>query len=323
MTHYGPPQVLTIVETPIPTLQAGQILVKVKAIGVNYADLLRRQNTYFMPTPLPYVLGTEAVGVIEATAPDISQPFTQGTRVLVILPAGGGYAEYVTTSSTYCVPLPDSIDDYSATAIFVQGTTAQLMMARLTGQLAGKTVLINAAAGGVGSLLVQLAKLNGARVIAASSSADKLRIAHSLGADVTIDYTLDQWGKQVRQATDDQGVDYAFEMVGGEVYNQSVKALAQGGNLILYGCASGVQGSVHPEYFVDQNISQTGFNLAYYLTKQTAHWQQALSDVMNLMGQGQLHVETPRTFGLAQAWEAHQAIEARQTMGKVVLTTAP
>lgn len=317
--QFGAPNELKLVETPIPQPQAGEVLLQITAIGVNYSDTLRRRNQYFQPTPLPYVLGAEAVGNIVAAGAGVEAPFTPGTLVLAILPQGGAYAEYVVAPAMYCVPLPPDMDAPTATAIFVQGCTAQLMISQLAQDLQGKTVLINAAAGGVGSLLVQLAKRQGAKVIAASSTDAKLQLAKANGADLTINYSQPHWHEQLKAANNGQGVAVAFEMVGGEVYNQTVKALAPGGHLILYGCASGVQGNVHPEYFVDENLRQSGFNLAFYITQHPQLWQAALGKVIELIASGQLKIETPHTFALKDAAEAHRQIEARQTTGKVVL----
>jgi NADPH:quinone reductase len=321
LTQYGTPDVLKFVETDIPQPKAGEVVIKVDAIGVNYSDTLRRRDKYFQLTPLPYVLGSEAVGQIVSVGEGVTKAYVIGATVLAILPFGGGYAEYVSAIAQYCVPLPPNIDAKTATAIFVQGSTAQLMISKVAKELKDKTVLVNAAAGGVGSLLVQLAKLNGAKVIAASSSDEKLKVAKANGADATVNYSTANWSEKVKQANDGNGVDIAFEMVGGDIYNETVKALAQGGHLIVYGCASGVQGNIHPEYFVDENISQSGFNLAFYITTKMQVWQEALGTVIGLIAQGQLKISTPKTFTLNDVSEAHKQIEARQTTGKVVLTT--
>lgn len=321
LNHYGSPDELTLVETNIPQPKAGEVVIKVEAIGVNYSDTLRRRNLYFQPTPLPYVLGSEAVGQIVAVGEGVTAPYLIGATVLAILPFGGGYAEYVSAIAQYCVPLPPNIDAKTATAIFVQGSTAQLMISQVAKDLKDKTVLINAAAGGVGSLLVQLAKMNGAKVIAACSSDEKLKVAKANGADALVNYSIPNWSEKVKEANNGKGVDIAFEMVGGTIYNETVKSLAQGGHLIIYGCASGVQGHIHPEHFVDENITQSGFNLAFYITTMPQVWQEALGTVIGLIAQGKLKIETPKTFALKDAAEAHRQIEARQTTGKVVLTT--
>lgn len=321
LDQYGSPDELKLVETEIPRPKAGEVVVKVEAIGVNYSDILRRRNLYFQPTPLPYVLGSEAVGKIAAVGKGVGKPYEIGTRVLAILPSGGGYSEYVAAVAQYCVPLPSVIDPYSATAIFVQGSTAQLMISQIAREVKGKTVLVNAAAGGVGSLLVQLAKLNGATVIAASSSADKLKIAKAWGADATVNYSLPGWSEQVKAANNGHGVDIVFEMVGGEVYNESLKSLALGGQIVIYGVASGKQGNIHPEYFVDKSIGQLGFNLAFFINEKMAVWQEAMNTIISLIADSTLKISTSQQFALEHASEAHRQIEARQTTGKVILTT--
>lgn len=320
LSQYGPPDVLQWVETQLPRPQAGEVIIQTQAIGVNYSDTLRRRNQYFQPTPLPYVLGSEAVGEIVHVGEGVEPPYVKGTRVLAILPAGGGYSQYVTAIAQYCVPLPPNISSPEATGIFVQGSTAQLMISQVAKELKGKSVLITAAAGGVGSLLVQLAKLNGATVFAASSSTDKLQTAKAYGADVLINYSQKGWGKKIREANNGRGVDIAFETVGGDIYNEAVRTLTPGGHLIIYGCASGVQGNIHPEYFVDENLTQSGFNLAHFITTQMPAWQHALGTVIGLVAQGQLKIATNQTFALQDAANAHRQLEARQTTGKIVLT---
>jgi len=320
LTQYGSPEVLQWVDAKVPAPKAGEVVIKTEAIGVNYSDTLRRRNKYFQPTPLPYVLGSEAVGEIVDVGEGVNNPYTTGTRVLAILPAGGGYSEYVTAIAQYCVPLPPNISSGEATGIFVQGSTAQLMLSQVAKDVKGKSVLITAAAGGVGSLLVQLAKLNGAKVFAASSSNEKLETAKANGADVLINYAQAGWSEQLRKANNGNGVGLAFETVGGEVYNETVKSLAAGGHLIIYGCASGVQGNIHPEYFVDENLTQSGFNLAHFITTKMPLWQEALGAVIGMVAQGQLKISTAKTFALKDAAEAHRQLEARQTTGKIVLT---
>ncbi len=322
ISQYGSPEVMKLVEVAIPQAKEGEVIVKTEAIGVNYSDTLRRRNAYFQPTPLPYILGAEAVGEIVAVGAGVTEPFVPGVRVLAILPFGGGYAEYISAAAPYCVPLPPSIDSRTATAIFVQGSTAQLMISQVAKSLHGKSVLINASAGGVGSILVQLAKMQGAKVFAASSSDHKLELAKANGADHVANYSQPNWSEEVKKLNGGTGVDVAFEMVGGDVYNETMRSIARGGHLIVYGCASGVQGHIHPEYFVDESLTLSGFNLAYFITHQFPLWQEAMEAVIGMLAQGQLSISTPNTFALKDVTEAHRLLEARQTTGKVVLITA-
>ena len=282
ISEYGAPDVLKLVEVSIPQPKTGELLIKVEAAGVNYADVLRRKNNYFMPTPLPYVLGTEAVGKISAVGKGIdSAAFQIGNTVLAILPSGGGYSEYVSAADEFCVPLPPQIDAGEATAIFVQGSTAYLILHQVAGEIAGKSILVHAAAGGVGSILVQLAKLGGAaKVIAASSSDEKLAAARSFGADAIVNYSNAGWTKKVIEANGGKKVDLILEMVGGEIYTQSFECLEKGGSIIVYGAASGEKGFVHSEHFVDESQTLLSFNLAYFIQNKMNLWQEALGAII-------------------------------------------
>ncbi|MEO1653133.1 MAG: zinc-binding dehydrogenase [Bacteroidota bacterium] len=320
MEAYGAPEVLIPQEGEIKAPEAGELVIQVEAIGVNYSDILRRRNTYFMPTPLPYILGSEAVGIIQEKGSGLEEsPFKVGQRVLAILPSGGGYASVVKSAAAYCVPLPESIDPKVATAIFVQGSTAYLMINDLLRDLKGKSVLVMAAAGGVGSLLVQLAKSAGAKVIAAASQEDKLAYAKKLGADAGVNYQKDDWVEKVMDANAGEKVDVILEMVGGEIFEKSLGALKSGGKMVIYGAASGKKGMLHSEHLVDENIQMAGFNLAHYIQHKTALWQEALGRVIELLLKGDLKVYTPQVFALSEAARAHQAIENRESKGKIVL----
>lgn len=320
LVDYGDAHHLHFTEAPVPTPGTGEVLIRVEAAGVNFSDVLRRRNTYFMPTPLPYVLGAEAVGTIEALGEGPLPPgIGTGVRVLAILPYGGAYGGYVTAPAHFCVPLPPHLDAAAATALFVQGTTAWLLLHKTASSLAGKSVLIHAAAGGVGSLLVQLARLGGAsRIIGTASSAEKRALIARLGADAAIDYTQPDWPEQVKAANDGQPVDLIFEMVGGEVFNQSFACLAIGGEMVVYGAASGVQGAIQSERLVDTAHQVRSFNLAHFIAQRMPEWQEALGTLIGLMAEGKLQVHS-LTFPLAEAARAHDLLERRLTAGKVVL----
>lgn len=164
-----------------------------------------------------------------------------------------------------------------------------------------------------------MAKLNGATVIGAGSSDAKLETSKRLGADFTVNYSKPDWSNKIKELTNGKGVDIVFEMVGGEVYDQSLKCLKQGGHIIVFGCASGIQGTIHPEFFVDENITQSSFNLAYFINHKMGLWQEALETVIGLLMQGKLKVNVT-SYAFAKAQQAHSDIENRKTTGKVVLT---
>jgi NADPH:quinone reductase len=319
---FGDASVLQVVAADMPVPGPGELLIRIEAIGINYSDILRRRNTYFMPTPLPYVLGAEAVGQVVGHGAGVADapPFQSGARVLAILPHGGGYAEYVTCPAQFCVPLPGHLDPKAATAIFVQGSTAHLILHDLLGGVAGKTLLVHAAAGGVGSLLVQLARLAGAqRVIGTASSPEKCAAAIAFGADAAVDYSQEGWPDAVKAANGGAGVDIVLEMVGGAVYARSFDCLRDGGTMVVYGQASGEKGYVHSEHFVDAGLRLLGFNLAHVIGTRMPAWQQALGAVIGLLAEGRIQVGLAHSFPLAEAAAAHSAIEARRTIGKVVL----
>lgn len=321
-TTYGNASVLQWSKTETPKPAPGEVLIKVGVAGVNYSDILRRKNTYFMPTPLPYVPGSEAIGEIVEMGEEVPQNGLQsGSRVLAILPWGGGYSEYAIAKADYCIPLPPQLDDRKAAALFVQGTTACLLVHKVVGKLVGKTVLIHAASGGVGSLLIQLAKLEGAKVIAASSSAEKLEFAQSLGADIGVDYSRSGWTNDLLEKNGGKKVDYIFEMVGGRIYEACIDVLTPGGSLVVFGAASGERGNIHSERFVDENLHLLSFNLAHFMQNRFEEWQEALGEMIRLLTEKIIQVHTPQAFPLHQAAQAHTAIESRETKGKVILYT--
>lgn len=320
MHAYGAAEILQVVEMPIPRAGGGELLIQVEAVGVNFSDVLRRQNRYFMPTPLPYVLGVEAVGTVAGIGNGVDATATPiGTRVLAILPESGGYAEYVTAPAHFCIPMPPHVDPAQATALFVQGTTAYLILHAVAGDVQGKRVLVHAAAGGVGSLLVQLAKQAGAHVTATASTDEKLALSTALGADCAVNYSEADWPAQVIAATDGEKVDLILEMVGGDVFVQSFQCLKAGGAMIVYGAASGQKGMIHSEHFVDESQSLYSFNLAHFIQHRPEAFQAALGALIGMLAQGALAVQINHRFALDDVVNAHRQLENRQTTGKVVL----
>jgi NADPH2:quinone reductase len=289
---------------------------------VNLSDTLMRQNRYAVTPALPSVLGTEVAGVVDEVGEGVTQ-IGRGIRVAVPLFAAntafGGYAEYVVVDAGLAVPLPDALSFEVATALMVQGLTA-LHLVRQTPPR-GKAVLVNAAAGGVGSLLLQLARLAGATtVIAGASSAEKLAYARSLGADAGVDYTQPDWVEQVRGATNGAGADVVYESVGGAVTTGSLEALAPLGRLVIYGALNiqSFQLGV-PELLglIFRNQSITGFAVAPLLTP--ALLRDGLTELFDLTVRGRLRVTVGGIFPLERAADAHRALESRRTTGKLVL----
>ena len=322
MSRFGGPEVFEIVESPTPRPGPGQVLLRVRAAGVNFADTLMRQNRYALTPELPAVLGHEVAGVVEAIGEGVPG-LGAGARVVAPLFAGGrfvgGYAEHALIDAAFVAPIPSALPFEVATALMVQGLTALHLVERVSPE--GKTVLVSAAGGGVGSMLVQLAKRAGAKtVIAAASSDDKLEFALSLGADTDVDYTRADWVERAREASGGTGPDIIYESAGGDVTKASLDALAPQGEIVIYG-ALNIQ-SFHlgvPELLglIFKNQSVTGYALAPLLTPESL--RAGLAKLFDLAASGRLSVRIGGTFPLERAADAHRALEGRRTTGKLLL----
>ncbi len=309
--EFGGAENLRTDEIEKPTPKADEVLIKTAAAGINYADIMLRQNKYLFTPDLPFTLGFEVAGTIEEVGTSVEN-LKVGQRVLATI-RGGGYAEYAVADWRTVVPIPDDLDFSKATALLVQGLTALGLLKDLK---SGQTILIHAAAGGVGTLLVQLAKSKGAKVIGTASSAEKLEKAASLGADVGINYTESDWTDEVLTATNGKGADLIIEMVGGEIGKQNLKCLATGGAMIVYGAASGEDFQISALGLLGRMQTVKGYNLNLETRENMAAFTKEL---MTHVAENRLEVIV-NEFPLEQAKEAHQALEGRKTMGKVVLT---
>jgi NADPH:quinone reductase len=313
---FGGADALVVEEVEKPQPKEGEVLIKVAAVGVNYGEILQRQGTYPIPVELPTILGSEVAGTVAALGAGVAEP-PVGTRVLA-LTTNGAYAEYATANIERVVPLPPTLDFAPATALFAQGLTAFLMLTETANLQPGQTVLVNSAAGGVGSLLVQLAKLRGASmVIGTAGSTSKLDFIRELGADVAINYTDLDWAQQVRAATGGTGVNLAFDAVGGEIGAQTLSAIAPFGQLVVYGAASGSPTPYTAVQLSFTNLTLRGFAIYGYSPQKL---EQGLGELLNYTLSGKLALKVGASFPLAEVKAAHQALEGRATVGKVVLT---
>jgi NADPH2:quinone reductase len=320
--RFGGPEVLELVEAPTPKPGRGQVLVRMRAAGINFAETLMRQNKYAVTPDLPAIPGTEVAGTVEALGDGVTT-IKVGARVAVPLFATGtvlgGYADHVVADAGLIVPLPDALAFETAMALMIQGLSALYLVKQISPK--GKSVLINAAAGGVGSLLVQLAKRAGAKtVIAAASSTRKLDFVRSLGADAGVDYTKADWVTHVRAASGNVGPDIIYESAGGDVTKGCLEALAPLGELVIYG-ALNIQGFQFgiPELLgvIFKNQSLTGFALPTLLTPEGL--KAGLAELFDLVVRGELKVTIGATYPLERAADAHRALEGRGTTGKLVL----
>jgi NADPH2:quinone reductase len=319
LNRFGGPDVLDVIEMPKPLPQAGEVLIRVHAAGVNFFEVLMRGDRYAVTPQLPVVLGVEATGTVEALGQGVDTPLL-GTRVAAPLFVSkrpfGGYADYVTIDAKLVVPLPDTLSFEDATALMVQGLTAFHLLRQ--SPPAGKSVLVSAAAGGVGSLLVQLAKRQGASaVIAAAGSRAKLDLALSLGADAAVDYSMTDWPMHVREAAGGAGVDIIYDIVGGSMTAASLEALAPCGELVFAALGRYAIGAAELESMITRNQSLRGFALLPLFTPDGLRAN--LSKLFHLAANGALVVTTGGRFPLDQVSEAHRLLEDRRSTGKVVL----
>ncbi len=311
MSEYGGPEVLELVDLPVPEPGDGEVLVRVTRAGLNFADTHRRTNTYLAKDVLPLVPGTEVAGVREDT----------GERV-VALCGDGGYAEYATAPASLTFAIPDGVEDATALALLLQGLTAWHLY-RTCGRVGeGESVVVHSAAGGVGSLAVQLGHAMGAgRIIATGSTEDKRALALALGADVAIDGTPDGLTERLVEANLGARVDVVFEMSGGEVFERSLAALAPFGRLVTYGIASGESNTVRSGDLMRTSRSVVGFWLVHSLGR-PAMVDEALADLFARVARGELRAVTGPAYPLAEAAQAQRDLAERRTTGKITLDPA-
>ena len=308
MQEFGGPEVLQLVEIPVPEPAEGEVLIKVGRAGLNYADTHQRTNSYLAKATLPLVPGSEVAGVREDT----------GERV-VALCGNGGYAEYATAPGALTFPIPEGVDDATALALLLQGLTAWHLYKTCARVQPGESVVIIAAAGGVGSLAVQLGKPLGAgRVIAVASSQSKRDLTLELGADVAVDAAAEGLAERLVEANLGEKVDAVFEMAGGRVFDECMEALAPFGRCVAYGIASEEQNTVRTGALMRRSQAVVGFWLMDCIGR-PAMIDEALADLFARVAQGELRVVVGGTYALADAAQAQVDLRERRTTGKVLL----
>jgi NADPH2:quinone reductase len=308
--EFGGPDVLVHEEIPRPTAGPGEVLVRVRSIGVNFADTHTRENAYVQKAHLPLVPGQEVVGVREDT----------GGRVVALTQGGGAYAEWAVVPEARCVPLPEDLPDDQALGLLVQGLTAWHLH-RTCGRLeGGETVVVHSAAGGTGSLAVQLAKPLGAgRVIATASSAEKRQVALDLGADAAVDPDPEGLTERLQEANGGRGVDVVIDMSGGPVFEASLRALAPFGRIVVCGIAGKEQNEIRTGHLLRHSRSVIGFWLFHTLEDPERRFRAPLLDLFARATRGEVRVNVGGRWPLAEAGEAHRALVERRTTGKLVL----
>ncbi|NMO17860.1 NADPH:quinone oxidoreductase family protein [Pyxidicoccus fallax] len=319
LLRFGGPEELRLEDVTPPVPGAGDVLIQVHAAGLNYSELPLRAGRLPGAPPPPFVPGFEAAGVVREVGQEVTH-LKPGARVVAMLPGQGTFAELAVAPAALVTPIPDALPFEKAVALLSQAPAA-LAGLRVAGQLKkGEAVFIPAAAGGVGSFMVQLAKALGAgRVIAGASTEEKRALARRLGADVVLDYTRPDWPERVREATDGRGADVVFERDGGDALGQSLRALAPQGRLVVFGVDSMFGTSLRAEQVTQllfQNQRFVGFSFPALPPEVQA---EVLREVFERVMAGTLEVVVERTFGLHELPEAHRALEQRKTSGKVVI----
>src|SRR5437899_405642 len=311
MTEFGGPEVLRVVELPDPEPGPAEVLIRVTRAGVNFADTHTRTNSYVQRATLPLIPGGEVAGTVVDT----------GARVVALV-GEGGYAEYAAAPRERTYPIPDGVDDGVALAMIVQGTTAWHLYRTAARVADGESVVVHAAAGGVGSLALQLGHPFGAgRVIATASRAEKRSLALRLGADVAIDPRAEGLTERLIEANDGRPVDVVFEMSGGDVFEASYRALAPFGRIVAYGIATNQANEVSTGSLLRHSRSVVGFYL-FHTLQRPGMFADPLSDLFARAGRGELEVIVGRTYPLEQAAQAHIDLRARRTTGKLLLDPA-
>ena len=312
----GGPEAMQLVDVPTPRPGPHQALVRLAASGVNFIDVYFRAGVYKVDPPI--TLGSEGAGTVEAVGEGVTE-VAVGDRVAYAM-ARGSYAEYAVVPSAQLVKVPDAVDFQTAAAAMLQGMTAHYLTHSTYPLKSGDSCLVHAAAGGAGRLIVQMAKMLGARVFGTVSTEAKAREARQCGADEIILYTQQDFQTEVKRLTDDRGVDVVYDSVGRDTFDKSLNSLRPRGTMVLFGQSSGV---VPP---FDANILNAKGSLyltraglpSYLLTRDELLWR--AGDVLSWIAPGKLKLHIHHTYPLAEAAQAHRDLEGRKTTGKLLLS---
>lgn len=304
--EFGGPEVLKLVELPDPEPGDGEVLVDVARSGINFADTHATRNDYLAEQQLPLIPGGEVSG---RTA--------DGSRVAALL-GGGGYAEKVAVPESFVIPVPDAVDDDQAAALLLQGLTAMALVRRCARIEPGETLLVEAAAGGTGSLSVQLGKLAGAKVIGLASSEEKRALVERLGADATVDSRSPDLKQAILDANGGEKVDAVLHMSGGEAFDAEFSALAPLGRMVVFGIASREQRDVSTAALLRGSKTVVGFWLVHLLLRREIA-APMIAELFELVAGGELEVTVGDVYPISEAARAHEDLIARRTTGKLLL----
>jgi len=316
VNDFGDADELEPTETERPEPRSGQVLIEVEAAGINFADIMQRRGHYQGGPEPPYVPGMEVAGTIAEVGDDVNREVGEAVVSLV---NGGGYAEYAVADARGLLEVPGDMSFEEAAGFPVQWLTAHNCLHEWGELEEGETVLVHAAAGGVGSAAVQLADEAGAEVIGTASTEAKLSMASDLGTDHGIRYTEEDFVERVHDITDGEGVDLVLDGIGAETSDRSLQALTSFGRMVSFGAAGGEPGRPNTADLLFGNQRVIGYHLGRAIEQQPMKVMGAVPELTQLLGDGTLEVQVGHTFDLEDAAEAHQFIEDRKSSGKVVL----
>jgi NADPH:quinone reductase len=311
----GPPEAMQFVDVPTPEPKAGEALVKIEAIGLNFIDVYHREGRYKLAAP--FTPGSEMAGVVTKVGSDV-KTVKVGDRVAQT-GVVGSYAEYQVVPADRLVKIPDHVDFKTAAAAMLQGATMHYLMRSTYPLKAGETALVHAAAGGMGLLLTQFGKHIGARIIGTAGSDEKVNIAKHAGADEVINYSTTDFAGEVKRLTDNKGVDVVYDGVGKTTFEGSLNSLRPRGYMVLFGGASGAVPPFDPLILTQKgSLFLTRPSLTHYLlSREELDWR--MNEVFGLIDSGVLKIHVGQTNKLADVAQAHRDLESRKTTGKVIL----
>lgn len=313
----GGPEVLTLVNLPVPQPKANEIVVKIAACGVNFIDVYFREGRY--PTAVPFIDGQEAAGKVHAVGSDV-KTWKPGDRV-AYTSVLGSYAEYAAIPADRGVRIPEGVSDQQAAAAMLQGMTAHYLVHSTYALKRGETALIHAAAGGVGLLLVQMAKQIGARVIGTAGTDEKAKLAREAGADEVIVYTRQDFEAETKRLTEGKGVNVIYDGVGKTTFDKDLNLLRPRGYLVLFGAASGPVPPFDPILLSQKgSLFLTRPSLAHYIATRE-ELEERSRDVLGQIASGKLKLRIEHVYPLSEAAKAHRELEGRKTTGKLLLVT--
>ncbi len=315
--NWGDPDTLKLGELPAPEMGPGQVRIRMRAAGVNFADTVLVRGHYQEKPELPFAPGLEGAGEILEVADDVTD-FKPGDRVMAVV-STGGFAEEAVCNAATVFPMPEGMDDATAAAFPVAYGTSHLALAHRANLQPGETVLVLGAGGGVGLTAIECAKAMGATVIAAASSAEKLALAADRGADHLINYTDDDLRAEIKKLTDGHGVDVVYDPVGGDLAQAAMRSMAWCGRFLVIGFASGDVPKFPGNYLLVKNISIVGVYWGAYRTRDPEVFRNGFAELTRWWDEGKLKPHVSQIFPLADAPKALAMLEGRQSTGRLVI----